>query len=267
MSQALVIGVADAAKRLEGEDPHPFINVDDILYGGFEYRTAEAEGFGHVDDTRVVVGGAIVLYQVIPAIGFLVVTHVREVDRQDVVGRQLEALGIPINSVLRIVDQLELVERALRAVFVLGIEEGVIITGHHELRRAVEIAKRRNQVDNVIVHAARSVADVLEDQLAMTGAAAARAAVAVHRDDVMDALEQLIRSKAHVESGAVVVAAVTAALEMDAHVVIDVSFVVNDGGGHAVVAHNVCGFVEKRGIGWGHDDAEVVCWQGGPDCR
>ena len=200
-----------------------------------------------------------------PAVAFLVVAEVCDVDAHDVIRfRKFRSGGGPVAGGSGVVDQFVFVQFAIRTIFELFVEEDIFVAGHLEDRTAGEGLIGSEDLDEIVV-AADGPAGIrdhhVEEEFALAGSLAFRA---VDGDAAVGSAEESIRGEVEIVAHAAsLIAAAFAAFEADARIVVDVAFAVDDGGFDAVIAHDFGGRVHEGAVGIGRDDAEIVPSVGG----
>ena len=262
VAAVVVAGITEGGKRVGAE---PLVHVEGGGGGGIEGRPrGQADRFERLHETGIIIHVPVVLDDEVEAIGLLVVAQVAQRHARDAAFlRQLQPLRAAGGGGARIVKQFVLEHGPVAAVLVLGIEKDIAVAGHLQHGRPGVIVAGRDHPDEVIVHAgqpAGAIDEVLDDDFVLAkGGAGAPAPGPIHAQRGVDAAEKLVRAEVEEEAEAIRVRApVLAALEADAHVVIDLVLIPDHRRAETGIAHEVGRLKEKVAVRRGHDDAQVV---------
>ena len=261
----LAVGTRIVARSREdgvGHAAQPSIDVHHLLEPVLEGRSALAEFLVVGDDGPEVVGLPIVFLQEEPAVLFLVVAEVAHRGARHPIGiRALVAVRV---RVVGRVEQLVLVEVAVRTILELGVEQHVIVARHLQDGGTGMLVLRGEHLDEIIVAADHSAGvsdhEIEEDfELPLTDSFGA-----INRHRLVNSAVELVVAEAHIVSDPVVlVARALTSLEAEAHVVIDVLFAVDDGRSDSIIAHDLDRLVDEIALRIGDHDAKIVLTVGG----
>ena len=204
--KAQAVSVHIAGECLHRECPHPFVHVHELLRSRVQCRPGQTERLRQIDERQVIVMVTVVFNEKIPAIGFLAVAAVTDVRADDLVRLgQFQTLHVAVNGTLRTINQFQLEFFSVAAVEILGVQELVAVLGHQQKAGAGVLIERRNETDQVVIHArqAAGVVDgVLQNNFVLVASFVGVAARAVDGDRIVHAAERLVGMKLDGETDA-----------------------------------------------------------------